>query len=84
MIFQLFNIFNSTIKESIDREIPVQGHNKLLYTVWNEKTNFVKIAADRNYFKSSYFAWMDIGFLRSEVLVCVMSTEIYDLTYSRK
>ena len=37
------------------------GHNRLLYSVWNEKTNLMKIAADINPFSSSYFVWQDIG-----------------------
>ena len=40
------------------------GHNRLLYKVWNEKTNMMKIVADINPFSSSYFVWLDIGAVR--------------------
>jgi hypothetical protein len=35
-----------------------------LYIVWNEKISFVHKSIELNPFKSSYFLWMDIGFLR--------------------
>ena len=43
------------------------GHNRDLYTVWNEKTNFLKIAAEENQFNSEYFLWLDIGAVRHQV-----------------
>ena len=53
-----------------ERKDPEQGigHNKDLYTVWNEKPNFLKIVAENNFFNSSYFLWLDIGAVRHEVL----------------
>ena len=53
-------------QEKIDGETPI-GHNKYLYAVWHQKPDFVKTAADRNYFRSQYFVWVDIGSLRSKV-----------------
>ena len=53
-------------QESLDPEQGI-GHNRDLYIIWNEKTNFVKIAADQNFFNSSYFLWLDIGAVRHEV-----------------
>ena len=52
-----------------ERKDPEQGigHNRDLYTVWNEKANFLKVAADQNYFSSSYFLWLDIGAVRHNV-----------------
>ena len=52
-----------------ERKDPEQGigHNRDLYVVWNEKTNFLKIASDNNFFQSSYFLWLDIGALRHKV-----------------
>ena len=52
-----------------ERKDPEQGigHNRDLYTVWSEKTNFLKISADKNYFNSSYFLWLDIGAVRQQV-----------------
>ena len=54
-----------------ERKDPEQGigHNKDLYTVWNEKPNFLKNVAENNFFNSSYFLWLDIGAVRHEVLV---------------
>ena len=60
-------------QESIDKETNI-GHNKYLYTVWHQKPDFVKTAADRNYFRSQYFVWVDIGSLRSPVNTCNMYT----------
>ena len=53
-------------QESMDPEQGI-GHNRDLYTVWSEKTNFLKIAADNDYFNSSYFLWLDIGAVRHSV-----------------
>ena len=52
-----------------ERKDPEQGigHNRDVYTVWNEKANFLKVAADQNYFSSSYFLWLDIGAVRHTV-----------------
>jgi hypothetical protein len=38
--------------------------NPLLYVVWNEKMKFVQKSITLNPFNSSYFMWMDVGFLR--------------------
>ena len=38
--------------------------NPWLYVVWNEKLAFVQKAMHLNPFNSSYFVWMDVGFLR--------------------
>ena len=45
------------------------GHNRDLYVVWHEKTNFLKIASDNNFYNSSYFLWLDIGALRHKVVL---------------
>lgn len=55
-----------THQESMDPEQGI-GHNRELYTVWSEKTNFLKIAAHNDYFNSSYFLWLDIGAVRHTV-----------------
>lgn len=39
-------------------------HNINLYMIWNEKTNFVKEAIDKNYFNTEYFLWCDVGCFR--------------------
>ena len=53
-------------QEDVDEETSI-GHNRFLYTVWHQKPDFVKTAAERNYFNSSYFVWVDIGSLRTPV-----------------
>jgi hypothetical protein len=35
-----------------------------LYWIWNEKPNWLRQAAEMNPFHSSFFAWVDIGYLR--------------------
>ncbi len=35
-----------------------------LYWIWNEKPNWLKQAVDMNPFHSSFFVWVDIGYLR--------------------
>ena len=50
-------------QEHLDNE-GARGHNRLLYKLWNEKTNMMKIVADFNPFNSSYFVWLDIGAVR--------------------
>ena len=50
-------------QESLDQEKGI-GHNRNLYSVWNEKTNMMKIVADMNPYSSSYFIWLDIGGMR--------------------
>ena len=40
-------------QEIIDPEKNI-GHNREVYTVWNEKINLVKIASEKNFFNSSW------------------------------
>jgi len=47
----------------IDHEIGI-GHNPQLYMIWNEKSHFLKQAADLNPFQTEYFLWVDIGCFR--------------------
>ena len=65
-------------QERLDPEQGI-GHNRLLYTVWNEKTNFLKIAADKNHFNSSYFLWLDIGAVRHSVIFLRKNDEMINL-----
>lgn len=39
-------------------------HNPYLYLIWNEKTNFLKLAAEMNFFSTELFLWVDIGCFR--------------------
>ena len=65
----VFNMLTGAEWAEQERKDPEQGigHNRDLYTVWSEKTNFLKISADKNYFNSSYFLWLDIGAVRQQV-----------------
>ena len=67
MIFTMLNDTQWSEQERLDPEQGI-GHSRLLYTVWNEKTNFLKIAAHNNHFNSSYFLWLDIGAVRHAVI----------------
>ena len=40
--------------------------SKEIYWIWNEKTEFLKRIVDQNPFKSEFFAWVDIGYMRSK------------------
>jgi len=42
----------------------VSGHNSDVYRIWNEKFNFVQLAASSNPFLSENFMWSDIGCYR--------------------
>ena len=68
MIFTKLSDAQWSEQESLDPEQGI-GHSRLLYSVWNEKTNFLKIAADQNHFNSSYFLWLDIGAVRHSVIM---------------
>ena len=37
-----------------------------VYVIWNEKLEFLQKAVTRNYFQSSYFACIDIGYFRTK------------------
>ena len=67
MIYNMLNDSQWSEQERLDPEQGI-GHNRLLYTVWNEKANFLKIAADKNHFNSAYFLWLDIGAIRLSVI----------------
>ena len=74
MIFTMLNETQWSEQESLDPEQGI-GHSRLLYSVWNEKTNFLKIAADNNHFNSSYFLWLDIGAVRHSVIIFTNLTD---------
>eukprot|EP00092_Neocalanus_flemingeri_P004966 GFUD01005341.1.p1 GENE.GFUD01005341.1~~GFUD01005341.1.p1 ORF type:complete len:320 (-),score=104.59 GFUD01005341.1:96-1055(-) len=64
--FLVSTLLSSEEWEEQERLDPQQypGHNWKLFTVWNEKTNMMKIVSDINPFSSSYFVWLDIGAVR--------------------
>ena len=50
--------------QTMDHEIFI-GHNPQLYMIWNEKSHFLKRAAETNPFQTEYFLWVDIGCFRN-------------------
>jgi hypothetical protein len=43
--------------------------NPNLYMIWNEKLKFVEKSIDINPFKTLYFAWIDIGYIRNPIYI---------------
>lgn len=39
-------------------------HSAHIYSVWNEKINFIKLAVKQNPYKTQWFIWNDIGSMR--------------------
>ena len=68
MVFNMLTTEQWDVMDTLDPERSM-GHNRELYTVWNEKTNFMMTVAKRNYFSSEYFLWLDIGAVRHSVIM---------------
>ena len=75
MTFTMLSEIEWSEQERLDPEQNI-GHSRLLYALWSEKTNFLKIAADNNHFNSSYFLWLDIGAVRHSVISKQIVAEI--------
>mmetsp|Transcript_8239 Transcript_8239/g.12666 ORF Transcript_8239/g.12666 Transcript_8239/m.12666 type:complete len:373 (+) Transcript_8239:98-1216(+) len=43
-------------------------HSKELYIIWNEKGHFIEKAMDVDPFGTEFFAWVDMGYLRDDLL----------------
>lgn len=43
-------------------------HSKELYVIWNEKGHFLEQAMELDPFKTPFFAWVDMGYLRDSLL----------------
>lgn len=56
-------------KNDIQRDHENNYHSIELYMIWNEKTNFIKLAIDKNIFNSEYFIWTDIGMIRENYYI---------------
>jgi hypothetical protein len=54
------------LKEDHKRDIEKDYHNIELYMIWNEKLKFIEKGMDINPFKTTYFAWCDIGYIRNK------------------
>lgn len=44
-------------------------HSKELYVVWIQKSRFIESVMELNPFNSTFFAWVDVGYLRDSLLV---------------
>jgi hypothetical protein len=55
--------FNETYKKELDT---ISFLTPPLYLVWAEKVGFLKEAIKHNYFNSSCFYWIDVGYFRSK------------------
>lgn len=40
-----------------------------LYMIWNEKLKFIEKSMDLNPYKTNYFTWIDIGYVRNKVYI---------------
>ena len=65
--FKSFKDYGETYWNDQHEKDPESGLHRgyQLYCVWNEKANFIKQSIDINPFKSHFFAWIDIGYLRT-------------------
>ena len=53
-----------TQQHSIDPERGIHKDYRL-YQIWSNKVDFLKLAVDENPFNSSFFAWVDMGYFRT-------------------
>lgn len=57
------------LKKDLERDHEKDYHNTSLYMIWNEKLKFIEQAMNTNPFKTSYFAWCDIGYVRNPLYI---------------
>ena len=62
--FYTYKNFYNEYKKSYEIDVERFRHNIRLYMIWSEKSNFLKTAALKNYFKSKCFYWVDVGNFR--------------------
>ena len=62
--FNSYKYFYEDFKNSYKIDFENQLHNPLLYMIWAEKINFLKIAGEKNFFHSKCFYWVDSGCFR--------------------
>ena len=67
--------FQSVAPATLCHKEPARVSKRIrdLYVVWNEKINFLKTAAENNFFNSSYFLWLDIGAVRHKVVASTLN-----------
>lgn len=57
--------FNNYWDKDLLRDHERAYHNQMLYIIWNEKTMFMYKTYKNNPFNTEYYAWIDIGMIRS-------------------
>lgn len=57
------------LKKDYERDHENKYHNTDLYLIWNEKLKFIEKGILLNPFKTSYFAWCDIGYIRNKIYI---------------
>jgi hypothetical protein len=57
------------LKKDNERDHEKNYHNTDLYLIWNEKLKFLEKGILLNPFKTSYFAWCDIGYIRNKIYI---------------
>lgn len=69
--FYMYKNHLEYLKKDYERERDYEKHihNIDLYMIWNEKLKFVEKAMDINPFKTTNFAWIDIGYVRNKVYI---------------
>jgi hypothetical protein len=61
----MYNYINY-LKKDYERDHEKAYQNTDLYLIWNEKFKFLEKAINLNPFKTTYFAWCDIGYVRNK------------------
>jgi len=57
------------LKKDLERDHENKYHNIDLYMIWNEKLKFIEKGININKFKTKYFAWCDIGYVRNPIYI---------------
>jgi len=66
--FYMYKYKNYLIKD-LERDHEKNSHNIELYMIWNEKLKFIEKGINLNPFKTKYFAWCDIGYVRNKLYI---------------
>jgi hypothetical protein len=69
-IFQEYKDDRNVWKVQHSRDPERETHkDPMLYVIWNEKASWVQKAIEIDPFSSDFFAWVDIGYMRSDLLL---------------
>jgi hypothetical protein len=58
--------YKEYLQKDLLRDHEYEYHNIDLYMIWNEKLKFIERGIELNPFKTKYFAWCDIGYVRNK------------------